>query len=139
MKFPRIKYTAGWEYVLKEDILVETGILPEKVIHHQNDFILHSNGVLQIYEGYPWDGATGGFDTKNSMVASLVHDCFCEMMRTGELEYTKYSESVHNLLGDIAEEHGMSSWRANAWRWVTKMFQGGHPTHPEEHPILEAP
>lgn len=139
MKSLPIKYTAGWKYVLAEDYKISTSIYPPKEIHHLRDFILYPSGDLHIFEKYPWDGASGAIDTKNSMVASLVHDCFCEMMRTGELDYDTYSDQVHELLGKIAKEDGMWSFRADMWTLATKTFQGGHPSHPDEHPVMEAP
>lgn len=139
MEHSPIKYTDGWKYVLAEEYKIFTNIFPPKKINHKNDFTLYPNGDLIIYKGYPWDGASGGIDTKNAMVASLVHDCFCEMMRTGELEYDYYSEQVHNLLGELARTDGMLSFRAKLWVLATKLFQGGHPSHPDEHPIMEAP
>ncbi len=139
MKYPSIKYTKGWDYVLSETVTVSTGIFPTKTINHKDEFILTTDGKLTVYKGYPWDGATGAMDTKNSMVASLVHDCFCEMTRVGELNYDAYAPYMHDLLGDIAEDHGMFGWRAAAWRKVTAWFRGGHPSHPDPHPILTAP
>ena len=138
MSYPEIKYTDGWDYVLAETVDVKTSIYPEKTIYHKDEFVFWANGTLTIYKNYPWDGATGAFDTRNSMVASLVHDCFCEMMRVGELDYDKYSPLVHELLAKIARYKGMSNWRAAAWEWATKKFRGGHPSHPDSHPVKTA-
>jgi len=118
---------------------VFTGIFPKEEVVHEGDFKLTTGGWLHVEKGYPWDGATGGLDTKNAMRASLVHDCFCEMMRTGELDYDTYSDQVHELLGEIAKRDGMFSFRADMWTLATKTFQGGHPSHPDEHPVMEAP
>jgi len=139
LKSPPIKYTDGWKYVLAEDYLISTGIYPPVPIHHKGDFILSTTGDLFIFKGYPWDGATGAFDTKNSMVASLVHDCFCEMTRLKSLDYDAYSDQIHELLGEIAKRDGMFSFRADMWTLATKTFQGGHPSHPDPHPVMEAP
>ena len=139
MKGDKIKYTDGWKYVLAEDYTVMTGIIPPYRIHHLDDFVLDVDGRLTIFKKYPWDGASGGIDTKNSMRASLIHDCFCEATRTGELVYHEYANQMHELLATIAKEDGMWGFRANAWEVAVKTFQGGHPSHPDEHPILTAP
>lgn len=138
MKYPEIKYTAGWDYVLKEQALIKTDIHPPHVIEHKDDFILFPDSYLLIYKGYPWDGATGALDTRNSMVASLVHDCFCEMMRLGNLDYNEYSPLVHELLKKIALDKGMWEFRAGAWEMVVTIARGGHPSHPDSHPVLTA-
>ena len=139
MKGDKIKYTDGWDYVLSEDYSVMTGIIPPHRIEHKDEFILDTDGRLTVFRRYPWDGASGAIDTKNSMRGSLVHDCFCEAMRTGELDYDIYSPQVHALLADICKEDGMFDFRAERWEDATKIFRGGHPSHPDEHPILEAP
>ena len=139
MKGDRIKYTAGWDYVLAEDYSLMTGIIPPRRIEHKDEFVLDIDGRLTIFRRYPWDGASGGLDTKTAMRPSLVHDCFCEAMRTGELDYDTYSPQVHELLAKLALEDGMWEFRADAWERMTKTFRGGHPSHSDEHPILEAP
>jgi len=139
MKGDKIYYTDGWDYVLSRPYSVFTGIFPKKPVLHEGDFYLNTDGVLHIEGGYPWDGATGGLDTKNAMRASLVHDCFCEVMRRGDLPYDTFSPLVHDLLGDIGVEDGMWEFRAEAWRRATRIFRGGHPSHPDPHPELEAP
>jgi hypothetical protein len=139
VKGDKIYYTDGWDYVLSRPYTTKTGIYPDRNINHRDEFILATDGTLTVFKGYPWDGATGAFDTKNAMRASLIHDCFCEMMRVGELDYDKYSPYVHYLLGDVGEEDGMSSVRASGWRKATKFFRGGHPSHPDPHPELSAP
>jgi hypothetical protein len=139
MKGDKIYYTDGWDYVLSRPYSVFTGIFPKREVIHEGDFILTVGGWLHIEAGYPWDGASGAFDTKNAMRGSLVHDCFCEMMRRGDLEYDFFSPFVHDLLGNICEEDGMWEFRADAWRKATRIGRGGHPSHPDPHPELKAP
>lgn len=134
-----IKYTKGWKYVLAEDVIIQTGIYPPKRIQHKDEFMLDTMGYLHIKKNYPWDGATGALDTKSAMTASLVHDCFCEMMRVGELDYDTYSPLVHELLAKLARERGMWKWRSWSWQRVVTLARGGHPSHPDPHPILTAP
>ena len=43
---------------------------------------LNESGCLQIAAGYAWDGASGPtIDTRNSMIASLVHDALYQLIR----------------------------------------------------------
>ncbi len=75
-----IRYREGYRYQLAEDYEIQTPI--KATIKHAY-FTLTKTGKLRVKKGYAWDGASGPtIDTKDSMSPSLVHDVFCQAMRT---------------------------------------------------------
>ncbi len=104
-----------WKYQLTTYYYHKTNIRPERDIHTKY-ISLHTSGVLTINKGYAWDGATGGFDTKNFMRGSLVHDALCQLIHLKRLPRSD-REAADAILRDICKEDGMCTPRA--W-WVHK-------------------
>ncbi len=110
-----IKYRAGFKYQLAESYSCMTPIKPENAIKHEF-FTLSKNGKLWIKQGYAWDGASGPtFDTKSSMRPSLVHDAFCQMMRSRLIDYDKWQDTVNEFFKQQCKEDGMWGIRASIW------------------------
>lgn len=133
-----IKYRAGFKYQLAEDYKVSTPIIGNSVKHEF--FTLAKNGNLWIKRAYAWDGASGPtFDTKSSMRPSLVHDVFCQMMRSRLIDYDKWQDTVNEFFKQQCIEDGM--WGARAWLWyqAVEFANAGHPDQPDSNPIQEAP
>lgn len=104
-----------WKYQLTSPYSVQTNIVLNEDI--QEDFVyLHKSGIMTIKEGYAWDGATGGIDTKNFMRGSLTHDAICQMIALKRLPQSQRL-NADKLLKQICLEDGMSKLRA--W-WVFK-------------------
>ncbi len=112
-----------YKYQLLEDIEV---YLPEITsltsCEKINGYIYLYNGIMTVKSGYAWDGASGPtIDTKNSMRASLVHDCFWQLVRENKLpsDYLHVSNKVfhRHLLED-----GMSKFRARYWYWAVSLY-----------------
>lgn len=136
----RIKYKEGYKYQLSEDAFFDTGIFPPSFDIKHGFFILSAQGILQIKYGYAWDGASGPtIDTKSSMRAALVHDCFCQMLRNRDLPYEVYAEEVHSLFRRMLLEDGMFAWRAWYWHKAVVLSRGGHPDNEDCNPEVEAP
>ena len=52
-------------------------------------FLFTTLGLLEVYKGYRWDGASGPtIDTESTMAASCVHDVLYQMIREGLLPYS---------------------------------------------------
>ena len=47
---------------------------------------INGRGILVVYEGYKWDGASGAIDSATFMEGSCIHDVLCDMMNNGTLE-----------------------------------------------------
>lgn len=132
-----IKYQAGYKYQLAELYAVQIGIMPPENIEH--DFIhLNKNGVINIKQGYAWDGPSGPtIDTKNFMRGSLIHDALYQLMREGLLPESR-RELADDELRHICREDGMSWLRA--W-WVYKAVRafGSSSAAVAPDPIITAP
>lgn len=77
----RMSYSSGFKYQLTEDFCIMTAIQPEETVEWL--FVtLCDDGLLIIKRGWAWDGPSGlTLDTKNSMVAALVHDALYALMQ----------------------------------------------------------
>ena len=72
--------------------------------------------INKVKQGYAWDGASGPtFDTKSSMRPSLVHDAFCQMMRSRLIDYDKWQDKVNDFFKQQCKEDGMWGIRASIW------------------------
>ena len=75
------------------------------------EFMALSGCTLLLKKGYAWDGATGGFDTRDIMRASLVHDALCQLIWMGVLP-TSRQKDADKELRRICAEDGMAGWRS---------------------------
>lgn len=67
---------------------------------------LMASGLLVVYPGYIWDGASGPvFDRKSNMKAGLAHDALYHMLRAGSLDQ-KYRAPADKLFKDLVKEEG---------------------------------
>lgn len=142
MKYIELK---NYKYQVVEDYSLKVNIYPEEDIFEPNEkkpFIkLSKKGILTIFEGYAWDGASGiAIDTKNFMRGSLVHDALYQLMRQKriKLDYREYSDQI---LKKICIEDGMSNIRAGWVYQAVRTFgeSSATPTSKKEQIILEAP
>ena len=134
-----IKYRAGYKYQLAESYSCMTPIKPDKAVREEF-FTLSKNGKLWIKKGYAWDGASGPtFDTKSSMRPSLVHDAFCQMMRSRLIDYDKWQDTVNEFFKQQCIEDGMWAWRAALWYRAVELADAGDPNQGPDGEILEAP
>ena len=114
-----MKYTEGYKYRLEEDFHISTKITPEYEFHLKH-IKLSSSGILTVCKGYSWDGASGPtLDTKNSMVAALVHDAFYELMRKQCISIDNRPE-VDKLFYTLLLKNGMNKIRSWVWYRAVK-------------------
>ena len=115
-----IEYRTGYKYSLWTTVEIPTKVTGYSVSHKL--FALNPNGLLTIYEDYPWDGPSGPtIDTPSSMRASLVHDALYEMMRLGLIPQSCFTPANEELMR-IAIEDGMWVWRAKLWFAMLERF-----------------
>ncbi|MBP9887670.1 MAG: hypothetical protein KBF93_15325 [Leptospiraceae bacterium] len=147
MKKIKYKELKNYKYQIVEGCSIQTEIKSEKDIFEPNEkfpyIVLSKNGILSIFPGYAWDGASGiAIDTKNFMRGSLVHDALYQLMRKGKIGL-EYRDDADRLLQKICKEDGMSSFRAFNVYQAVKLFgeSSASPTDKKEvqETILEAP
>ncbi len=137
-----LKYQTTRDFHIKlslpdDDSIIQT-VLPYSPVQCDY-FSLDMQGNLVIFKRYGWNGASGPtFDTLNSMIGSLVHDCGYQMIRLGLID-PKYKELFDKMLRDLCVEDGMWVWRANYWRWAVLTFGAGSCRPSAEPPEMVAP
>ena len=103
-----------YKYQLTKPFEYQTAICPFSSM--EDRFIrLETNGLLTIFVGYAWDGASGPtIDTRNSMRAGLVHDALYQLMREGSLPQSRRKD-VDLEFYRLLRKDGMSWLRAGIW------------------------
>jgi len=101
------------KYRLLTKLVVDTGISPPDGKEVRTKFgFLSVTGILTLYPGYQWDGATGAIDTISILRASALHDWFCLHVITRKLppEYRRKGDDLFYL---VCIEDGMPKIRAD--------------------------
>lgn len=134
---PTLYYKEGYKYVTAEDYVIQTALQPPKFIW--TPFItLDVDGRMTLKKGYAWDGASGPtVDTLDSMVGSLVHDGFYQLMKEGFLSVEVFRRLADRELWRLCVEDGMLKFRADYWYGGVRLF--GDAAATEQNPILSAP
>ena len=129
--FGPIKYRKGYKYQLDIDVMGQSPILPKKDIKTQ--FIdLDIGGLMIIRSGYSWDGASGPtLDTKKTFTPSLVHDCFCQLIRNGYLPDGARKEA-DKLFYEMLRERKMWLIRARIWYRGVRIGAKAHQQKPKK-------
>jgi hypothetical protein len=98
---------------------------------------LHPDGRLTIHAGYCWDGATGALDTDDILLASCIHDIFCEMIAAGLLPV--YSQALADEEFRLVERRQNMPWYRRFWTYmVVRGYQIAKDTeNPYVRPVLE--
>jgi len=78
----KVRYIGKYKWLLEEDYLHPLGY---KCVPIVTEYIILINGVLEIREGYAWNGANFVRDTETNRRASLVHDALYQLMNLGLL------------------------------------------------------
>ncbi len=110
----RMSYSSGFKYQLTEDFCIITDIKPGETVEWL--FVtLFDDGLLKIKRGWAWDGPSGlTLDTKNSMIAALVHDALYALMQRKLISWDCRKEA-DALFYRLLKEDGMWQWRAGYW------------------------
>ncbi len=129
-----------YKYETEGNHTYQTGLrLPANITSSGGWVVFHSNGELEIKDGYHWDGPSGpARDTKNAMGGSLVHDAFYQLMREGLLDDDVWRPIADEIYERICLEDGMSKFRS--WYHFTGIaWFAGFAAKPTDKPqnILE--
>lgn len=98
--------------------------LPFTFNNFTHPYIKLINGNLTINIGYAWDGASGPvIDTKNTLIASLVHDALYQAMR---LNLIPNNEDTRKLADktfyNILKDHKVFVLRRSIWYFAVRVF-----------------
>lgn len=145
MPLPTMYYQDGYEKWLKEDYLIKLPFSPDEDII--TDWIsFFKNGILLLKKGYAWDGASGPtIDTKNTVIASAVHDALYQLMRDDYLSREQYRDKADALLIEHCME-ATPSWRKpiewarfQYWYAGVRVFAGQAALKGSNKPVKTAP
>lgn len=95
-----ISYKEGYKYQLVEPLTIQTRV---RGYSAKTDFIqLFLNGIMMVFIGYAWDGATGFPDIKAVMRGSCGHDALYQLIRMGLIPES-CKEAADKTFADICE------------------------------------
>lgn len=131
-------YRQGYKYQVTRPYRIKLAITPYAPVRLDH-IEMDMSGELRILPGYAWNGASGPtWDTRNSMIGSLIHDVIYQLIRLGLIspEYKEYGDRV---LRDICIEDGMLRFRAAYWQCAVLNFGAGSCRPSAEPPEMVAP
>ena len=109
-----------YKYELTADFSFQIPILDSPFITEY--FSITKEGLLTIKFGYKWDGVSGPtWDSKNTMMGGLVHDCLYQCIRHGFLTES-HKEVSDEILYNILIACGMSKFRAGYYYKAVDYF-----------------
>lgn len=88
-----MKYSNGYKFQLKQTIVIQTTLRPDRGVCIPGFIFLDIDGLLYIYAGYAWDGCSFAPDLRCNLVAGVVHDALYQLIQTGLLDRKWKSES----------------------------------------------
>jgi hypothetical protein len=142
-------YKKGYKYWVTRPYRIKLDIHPSKILYISFKTVdlkgniveipmvtLNPSGLLIVYPSYVWDGASGPtWDTKNSMIGSLIHDVIYQLIRLGFID-SNYKEYADKILHDLCEADGMYSCRARLW-WLAVTLFGRNAIRPSSEHLEE--
>lgn len=115
----------GYKYDVKYSISYNFPKLDH--ISFKNDYLALKDGVLDIKEGYAWDGASGPtWDDETNYISSLVHDALYQIMRE--------TDTMGNHNKSLARKYADELLRDMSIKEVNKLF----PDDTWHHKIIRA-
>jgi len=125
----KYRETTGYKYILHEDMQRDIQIFEDA----ENDYISLHLGRLIIKATYAWDGSSiplkkyipfWNFD-KYCLIASLVHDALCQLMRE-DLLPKSYKPTADLIYRDMCVGGGMSYRGADRrYKWLRRFGDAG--------------
>ena len=109
----------SFRFQVAEDTELE---LVNEVPHIVFDWFSVNDKKIQIKKGYAWDGASGPtIDTKDTIKASLVHDCLYQAMRLGLIDESNRKVADKELRDQMIKA-GCWKIRARIWYIAVSLF-----------------
>lgn len=109
-----------YKYELNTAEVLQTNIVGYRIDHIF--FRLSKSGLLLIHSGYKWDGVSGPtIDTKNTMLAGLVHDALYQAIRLKLLPLSVKAD-IDILYKELLIKKGVTRFRAGCHYWAVRLF-----------------
>lgn len=117
MKYSKYKY----KFKVEENFSIE---LPFKIPDFVHPYASLKDGILSVKRGYAWDGASGPIiNTRDTLVASLVHDVLYQAMRLNLIKSSKENRMIADKnFFEILKMNGVNSIRRKVWYFAVRFF-----------------
>ena len=117
MKYSKYKY----KFKVEENFSIE---LPFKIPDFVHPYASLKDGILSVKRGYAWDGASGPIiNTRDTLVASLVHDVLYQAMRLNLIKPSKENRKIADKnFFEILKMNGVNSIRRKVWYFAVRLF-----------------
>ena len=117
MKYSEYKY----KFKVEENFSIE---LPFKIPDFVHPYASLKDGILSVKRGYAWDGASGPIiNTRDTLVASLVHDVLYQAMRLNLIKSSKENRQIADKnFFEILKINGVNSIRRKVWYFAVRLF-----------------
>ena len=117
MKYTKYKY----KFKVEENFSIE---LPFKIPDFQDQYASLKDDILSVKRGYAWDGASGPIiNTRDTLVASLVHDVLYQAMRLSLIKSSKENRKIADKnFFEILKMNGVNSIRRKVWYFAVRLF-----------------
>ena len=117
MKYSKYKY----KFKVEENFSIE---LPFKIPDFVHSYASLKDGILSVKRGYAWDGASGPIiNTRDTLVASLVHDVLYQAMRLNLIKSSKENRQIADKnFFEILKMNGVNSIRRKVWYLAVRLF-----------------
>ena len=117
MKYSEYKY----KFKVEENFSIE---LPYKIPDFVHPYASLKDGILSVKRGYAWDGASGPIiNTRDTLVASLVHDVLYQAMRLNLIKSCKENRQIADKnFFEILKMNGVNSIRRKVWYFAVRLF-----------------
>lgn len=123
-----------WKYQVMNDVRFETPLTGYE--HDARYFTVTEDGVLEIREGYCWDGPSGPvWHTPSALRPSLVHDVFYQLIRMGIMS-RRHRKRVDDLFHAQLLEDGMGRFRAWYFWKAVRLFGWRAASKDEPYPAV---
>ena len=117
MKYSEYKY----KFKVEENFSIE---LTFKIPDIEHEYDSSKDGILSVKKGYAWDGASGPIiNTRDTLVASLVHDVLYQAMRLNLIKSSKENRKIADKnFFEILKMNGVNSIRRKVWYFAVRLF-----------------
>ncbi len=112
-------FLKGYQYRLEEEIDINTPFTGFDAIIQTDEKVyakISKEGELQVFPEYAWDGMTGWFESKETIIPSLVHDVLYQFIAEdgSEIPREKYVK--------LTDKYFVKLLKANDVSFINRFF-----------------